>query len=119
MRSRVSWWSIALYYAMLLGSFGFLAWCVSQPARAHDDYPQECCGGYDCAPVEAARDLGNGQLWISNGKAEAVTDEQTKFRTSPDNRVHACIVNLNEYADLGGSLSPIYQVRCILIPGNS
>lgn len=94
MKNRVSWWSIALYYTMLAGSFGFLAWCVSQPVRAHDWYPYGCCGGHDCSEATITPIPETHELVITNKfNTVRVPEAAIKPQPSPDGQTHACIVN--------------------------
>jgi hypothetical protein len=87
---------------LLAGVVAGLAGLFPAPAPAHDWYPDECCHGLDCAPVER-------QEWIpgsssENGEAPApmvwvVTTKHGSVavppgfprRQSMDNQMHACM----------------------------
>lgn len=99
MTSRIAFVAAALLIAAL-------------PATAHDWYTglknahgQDCCGGRDCAPVPPgmARRGADGSIEIQyKGRWERVPKENVLDMTSPDGRMHACIVD--------------NEVRCLILP---
>jgi hypothetical protein len=84
-------------------------------AQAHDWYPAECCNGNDCAPVESVGRLvpaGRGEpQWIVTSKhGTAKVPDNLSIRTSPDARMHACMV-YDPFGDL--------VVICLFMPPQS
>ena len=69
-------------------------------AQAHDWYPLECCGNHDCAPADTVvrRDDGS-YLVTSRGMSTVIPADYSKWRKSPDGRVHVCIRKLRSGAE--------------------
>jgi hypothetical protein len=82
---------------------------VGARAHAHDWYPLECCGGYDCGPGSMQTVVGAdyldvpdassrafiSEVTITNGlgfSEKAIVPQDFPRRDSPDGRLHACIV---------------------------
>ena len=76
--------------------------CIFQ-VRAHDNYPMECCGGQDCAPVDKVEMLAGsyatGALSLSPVPVMLVTSKHGTVvvpanfprRESKDGRIHVCM----------------------------
>jgi hypothetical protein len=103
---------MAVYRLFLAAALFVAVWNAAWPAAAHDWYTglrnshaQVCCGGHDCAavPPEMAREDTDGSIEIRYGqKWLRVPPDNILDITSPDGRMHACIV--------GG------EVRCLILP---
>lgn len=90
---------------ILAGLIGF----ISLPAEAHDWYPRECCGGWDCAPAERVVSTSGG-LWVTTKHGTAFFDAAFATRESKDGRIHACM-----RPEGGGKFTPL----CLFIPPQS
>jgi hypothetical protein len=69
---------------------------LCSPAGGHSWYPQECCSGRDCAPVEKINWLvlandGLPQLVVTSAIGTAVIPHDMPERGSKDGRMHVCI----------------------------
>jgi hypothetical protein len=75
-----------------------LAWLPG--AHAHDWYPLECCSDHDCAPADTVvrRDDGS-YLVTSRGMSTLIPADYSKWRKSPDGRIHVCIRKLRSGAE--------------------
>ena len=76
-------------------------------AKAHDEYPKECCDNTHCAPVDhvsfvAADPKSVPVMVVTTKLGTKPLVPQTKVMDSKDNRLHACI-----YRDM---------LFCILMP---
>ncbi len=72
---------------------GLLA--VLPSAQAHDWYPLECCGSDDCAPADTVVVRADGSYLVtSRGMSAVIPADYSKWRKSPDGRVHVCIRRL-------------------------
>lgn len=77
-------------------AFFTVLWFVN-PAPAHEapagwNYPYECCGHGDCAPVEYTKtvdgeDIGNTKI---HSGISLRPDKYKSIRPSPDNAIHVC-----------------------------
>jgi hypothetical protein len=84
----------------------------SEPARAHDWYPKECCNARDCAPVEATAwsiPLAGGlaQLVVTSKHGTATVPHDFPAQESKDSRMHVCI-RQNEFGS--------WDVMCLFMP---
>jgi hypothetical protein len=64
------------------------------PARAHDWYPEECCHGKDCAPVQSMEWVdayGASHLYVTSRDGTVVIPPNFPWRVSPDGRMHVCM----------------------------
>lgn len=89
-----------------------LAIGVSFPAHAHSWYPQECCSGQDCAPVEnlvrIVLKVGElPQLIVRSKQGKAVIPPSLPLRDSQDGRMHVCMRH-DAFGDL--------EVVCVFVP---
>lgn len=111
---------IVLQYIAVMLALGFLlAIALTHPSRAHSFYPWRCCHDIDCAPVKSWEKRPDGSYFITleNGlsaplrknylEAERQKGGIPEILTSPDIKLHACIMT-NE---------GVRYVRCIFIPG--
>lgn len=94
---------LILAFALLLAGLIVLA----GKARAHDEYPKECCDNTHCAPVDhvsfvAADPKSLPVMVVTTKLGTKPLVPQTKVMDSKDNRLHACI-----YRDM---------LFCILLP---
>lgn len=69
-------------------------------AQAHDWYPIECCADRDCAPADTVvlRDDGS-YLVTARGLSAVIPPDYSKWRKSPDGRMHVCIRKLRSGAE--------------------
>jgi hypothetical protein len=88
---------IALWFAVSITS-----------AHAHDWYPIECCHSRDCAPVTdvtnvagasydaTGKPIGNAlpMMVVTTKIGTAVVPPDLPRRMSPDNQMHACMLNM-------------------------
>lgn len=93
----------------------YLVWTT--PSAGHSWYPPECCSGIDCAPVSEAIRHEDGTYTVTTPHGTARTDKTTKMRTSPDGRIHACLVDPNAWPGGPMSTGSGVWVRCIFLPG--
>jgi hypothetical protein len=117
-RNRAFW---ALLGPAIAAAVSFkAAILVGVRAHAHDWYPLECCGGYDCGPgsmqtvagpvyfadvPDASPQAFISEVTITNGlgfSEKAIVPRDFPRRDSPDGRLHACIV--------------AGQLRCLFMP---
>jgi hypothetical protein len=63
---------------------------VATSAYAHDWYPWECCGGFDCAPVDHVKGRSPNMIVTSKHGSVAVPATFPR-RDSKDNRMHVCM----------------------------
>lgn len=88
-REHEDWfaWFVVLFCVVAIVSL-----VLASKARAHDDYPPECCGGMDCAPAQSVVLNHDGSLSVQT--MHGVADFEASFprRDSHDGRVHACFV---------------------------
>lgn len=77
---------------------GLLA--LAPGTQAHDWYPKECCSDQDCALVDSVvrRDDGS-YLVTSRGMSAVIPADYSKWRKSPDGRIHVCIRKLRSGAE--------------------
>jgi hypothetical protein len=68
---------------------------VLPSAQAHDWYPPECCSGQDCAPADTVVVRADGSYLVtSRGMSAVIPADYSRWRKSPDGRVHVCIRRL-------------------------
>jgi len=76
---------------MLLLLAGTIAF-IGAPARAHDWYPKECCGGGDCAPADYVMRREDGSyIVMALGTSVLIPADYNQWKISPDGRIHVCI----------------------------
>ena len=66
------------------------------PANGHDWYPQDCCNGMDCAPVESVVRLvpaggGKSQIVVASKHGKVSVPLDFPVRESKDSRMHVCM----------------------------
>jgi hypothetical protein len=86
------------HIALVAASIGLLA----QPpgAPAHDWYPLECCSDRDCAPADTVERRDDGSYLVtSRGMSAVIPADYTRWRRSPDGRIHVCIRKLRSGAE--------------------
>lgn len=80
----------------------------SSSVMAHDWYPQSCCGGHDCGPIDGSRvELGPQGGYIVDRK-HVVSPQNVQ--TSQDGQFHACFTPYVPY--MPWSL----KIRCFFAP---
>ena len=82
----------------------FTTWaCLLPPspgAQAHDWYPKECCSDKDCAPADTVVRREDGSYLVtSRGMSAVIPADFSKWRKSPDGRIHVCIRKLRSGAE--------------------
>jgi hypothetical protein len=82
------------------------------PAKAHDWYPQDCCEGGDCAPVDNVTRIapagdGDTRLVLTSKLGTAILPPDFPLRESKDHRMHVCM-RPSLYGGMG--------VTCVLMP---
>jgi hypothetical protein len=84
-----------------LAAFAACALLASAPgAPAHDWYPVECCSSQDCAPADTVVRQEDGSYHVtSRGMSAVIPADYSKWRRSPDGRVHVCIRRLRSGAE--------------------
>ena len=68
--------------------------CWVAPAKAHDWYPEECCHGKDCAPVESMQwveAFGATHLYVTSRHGKVRIPPNFPLRVSRDGRMHVCM----------------------------
>jgi hypothetical protein len=84
--------------AALAASAGLLLLPPGTPA--HEWYPQECCGGLDCAPADSVvRQEDGSYLVTARGMVVVIPADYPYWRRSPDPRIHVCIRRLRSGAE--------------------
>lgn len=69
-------------------------------ALAHDWYPLECCSDKDCAPADTVVRRGDGSYLVTaRGMSAVIPADYSKWRRSPDGRMHICIRKLRSGAE--------------------
>ena len=69
-------------------------------AQAHDWYPLECCSDRDCAPADTVERRDDGSYLVtSRGMSAVIPADYTRWRRSPDGRIHVCIRKLRSGAE--------------------
>jgi hypothetical protein len=73
--------------------------CTSA-APAHDWYPIECCGERDCFPADTVvRQEDGSYLVTAHGMSAVIPADYSRWRKSPDGRIHICIRKLRSGAE--------------------
>jgi hypothetical protein len=73
---------------------------ASPGADANDWYPRECCSDHDCALADTVLRRHDGSYLVtSRGLSAVIPADYTKWRPSPDGRVHVCIRKLRSGAE--------------------
>ncbi len=60
-------------------------------ATAHSWYPDDRCHDQDCAVVETAERLLNGEVRVKTARGIGLVRADTHIQTSPDKAMHACL----------------------------
>jgi hypothetical protein len=84
-----------------LALLSLTALLVSWPhAQAHDWYPVECCSNQDCAPADTVVRRDDGSYVVtSRGMSAVIPADYSKWRRSPDGRIHVCIRKMRSGAE--------------------
>lgn len=95
------------FWLTLLAALGAAACGLVRPAGAHSWYDPWCCNGGDCGPARvdgfvAASAAARPAMQVSNHKGTAVVEAQTRFLSSKDHQLHACIY--------------MGRLRCVYLP---
>ena len=77
-------------------------------AVAHEWYPRECCGNFDCAPVERVELLADGSQRLTSRIGTTVVPESFPRGASPDNQMH---IRMLRYSHLDGM-----RPTCLFVP---
>ena len=73
---------------------------VLPTAQAHDWYPLECCSDKDCAPADSVVRREDGSYLVTaRGMSTVIPTDYSKWRRSPDGRIHVCIRKLRSGAE--------------------
>ena len=81
---------------------------LASGATAHEWYPRECCGNFDCAPVERVEPLADGSQRLTSRIGTTVVPASYPRQASPDNQMHICMLR---YSHLDGM-----RPTCLFVP---
>lgn len=81
------------------------------PAAAHSWYPDECCSGEDCMPVDDIDRDAAGDYVVRAGRHVVRVPRAFPVRPSPDGRPHVCFREEHYIR--------INLPRCLFLPAES